>query len=327
VRLPLIAHRLIVVCIAYTGCMRLFHVTYWSDPYWVKGYLGLPEGCCLSPAQVSRALAAAQGIDHVRPVNPLAMDDTPPPELAQGGDQISAALCCSVNDSDDGGQPMTDATGRWPALVYCRGGIGRVGMVKKDWLHVFCAQGFVVFAPAYRGNEGGEGRDEFGGADCEDARAAVRLLRRLAFVRPDRVSLLGFSRGAVNAFRTAILEPGVHRLIQWGGVSDLSATYAERIDLRRMLRRVLHGTPTKAPAAYEIRSAVAHAAAIPCPTLIVHGTRDVQVNLSHAEKLYDALCVAARPVDRHIYEGYGHHLPEPVFTAAVERFSEWLTET
>ena len=33
-------------------------------------------------------------------------------------------------------------------------------------------------------------------------------------------------------------------MILWSGVSDLAQTYEERIDLRRMMKRVIGGTPS-----------------------------------------------------------------------------------
>jgi len=218
----------------------------------------------------------------------------------------------------------TNQHGRLPGLVYCRGGFGRVGQVKLDWLRAFVERGYVVFAPLYRGNEGGEGNDEFGGADCEDCCAAVRLLRHLPFVDSEQVSVMGFSRGAINAFRTAILEPNIKGLILWGGVADLAATYVERPELQKMLRRVLRGSPQTAAAAYSVRSAISQVHAISCPTLLVHGTADVQVDVRHARKLYIAMRAANKSVTAHLYEGYGHHLPEPVFSAVVERWLDWL---
>ncbi len=214
--------------------------------------------------------------------------------------------------------------GKLPGLVYCRGGIGRVGMVRPEWVQAFASRGFVVMAPAYRGNEGGEGRDEFGGADVEDTNAAVRYLRELPEVDPDRVSIMGFSRGAVNAFQTAIEEPGVHRLVLWGGVSDLAATYEERVDLRRMLRRVIGGTPVRKSENYQKRSAIYHAAEISCPVLIVHGTADEQVEVTHAYRMIEALHQAGKPFAAHLYDGIGHHPPEPIWSAVVDRWTEWL---
>ena len=53
-----------------------------------------------------------------------------------------------------------------------------VGMVRPSRIAQFASQGFVVFAPYYRGNRGGEGRDEFAGADRLDAVNAVDVLKQ-----------------------------------------------------------------------------------------------------------------------------------------------------
>src|SRR5690606_9642680 len=132
----------------------------------------------------------------------------------------------------------------YPALIYCRGGIGSVGRVRARWVDAFASRGYVCFAPCYRGNEGGEGRDEFGGVEREDVHAAVRLLQALPFIDRSRISLFGFSRGSINATQTAVAMPdAVHSLVLWGGVADLARTYEERVDLRRMLKRVIGGSP------------------------------------------------------------------------------------
>ena len=61
------------------------------------------------------------------------------------------------------------ADGPLPGLVYCRGGIRSVGMVRLPRIVSLARRGYAVFAPFYRGNDGGEGRDEFGGDDRHDA--------------------------------------------------------------------------------------------------------------------------------------------------------------
>jgi dipeptidyl aminopeptidase/acylaminoacyl peptidase len=310
--------------------MTIYQVTYRSDQYRVKGFLALPEAVDFPPEQLDLLCQVSQREQHWSfdgvvledavngaeiPIRELDRVVAPPP-----------ASCCDVSEALDTGFPQgPQHIQRFPALIYCRGGIGRVGMVRMPWMRLFASYGFVVFAPAYRGNLGGEGRDEFGGADAEDVHAAVRLVQSLPFVQRDRVSVLGFSRGSINATLSAIAVPGVHRLISWGGVSDLTKTYEERVDLRRMLKRVIGGSPNKVPHEYERRSPVHLASNIPCPVLIVHGTADVQVDFSHGKRLYETLVNLNHPVDFHAYEGYGHHLPSAVHEAVVERMLDWVS--
>ncbi|RXJ02013.1 S9 family peptidase [Anaerobacillus alkaliphilus] len=210
-----------------------------------------------------------------------------------------------------------------PAFIYCRGGIGHFGRVKPSWVEAFANQGYVVLAPCYRGHEGGEGRDEFGGADEEDVHAAFRLLQSLPFVQSEKISIMGFSRGSINATKTAIKFPTTHKLILWGGVSSLIQTYEERVDLRRMLKRVI-GNPNKVPEAYYKRSPIKQVHNITCPVLIMHGSVDHQVDVSHGVNLYRELKSQSKKTTLHLFENYGHHLPLTFHQDAIENMFEWI---
>ncbi|WP_274361281.1 alpha/beta hydrolase family protein [Paenibacillus thermotolerans] len=276
----------------------IYHVTYLSDGFKVKGYLGLPPEYIFQSSGVSELVRRC--FAHTDAHLPVSL------------------TACSIRSGTD------IAGAKLPAFLYCRGGIGKVGMVKQNWVEQFAGLGYVVFAPSYRGNEGGEGRDEFGGAEQQDVRAAYDLLRSLPFVDSERISVMGFSRGAINAAKAAAEIEGIHKLILWGGVSDLVKTYEERVDLRRMLKRVIGGTPSNNPEAYKARSPLYWADRIRCPVLIVHGTVDQQVDISHGERMYDRLLQLGRDVSMHRYEGYGHHMALQVHEAAVERMVDWL---
>jgi dipeptidyl aminopeptidase/acylaminoacyl peptidase len=281
----------------------IYHLTYLSGPYRVTGYLGLPRGLDLSIAELSSLIGDKFGMAADLPDLPI--------------QQISCSLQTSAPRDTAPPKP-------YPAFIYCRGGIGKVGRVKTHWVEQFANQGYVVFAPNYRGNEGGEGRDEFGGGENEDVLSAHRLLRSLPFVDRERISIMGFSRGAINAAQTAVQAEGIYRLILWGGVSDLTATYEERIDLRRMLKRVLGGSPAKVPEKYLDRSPIEMAQRITCPILIMHATEDLQVDYGHGQRMYERLRSIGADVDLHRYEGYGHHFPTQIHEAVVERMFDWI---
>ena len=65
----------------------------------------------------------------------------------------------------------------YDGFLYLRGGIKNVGKVRPARIVQFAAEGFVVFAPYYRGNQGGEGNEDFAGDDREDAFSAFLLLK------------------------------------------------------------------------------------------------------------------------------------------------------
>src|SRR5712691_7115675 len=60
---------------------------------------------------------------------------------------------------------------RYPIIIYNRGGFLEIGKLDAWNLLDFyrlASDGFVILASQYRGNDGGEGREELGGADVND---------------------------------------------------------------------------------------------------------------------------------------------------------------
>jgi dipeptidyl aminopeptidase/acylaminoacyl peptidase len=210
-----------------------------------------------------------------------------------------------------------------PGLIFCRGGIRKVGMVRKRRIMSMAERGYAVFAPFYRGNEGGEGHEDFGGEDRYDVYHAITLVLSLPEVKPGPVPLIGFSRGAMMALLAAIQCDGAGPVVVWGGVSDLFDTYEERVDLRRMLKRVV-GNPRKQPEAYESRSPIFWIDALKVPILIVHGTLDAQVSVTHARKLAEGLELAGKDYAMDLYDGLGHRFPREQDERALDSVFMWI---
>jgi dipeptidyl aminopeptidase/acylaminoacyl peptidase len=255
----------------------------------------------------------------------LFLDLTPEPPVHEGvslytvtylsqGYRVKAALAVPEGEND----PL-------PALLYCRGGIKGVGRVRPERISQLASFGYILLAPHYRGNEGGEGRDEFGGDDRHDVFAAYELLRRLPFVRSDQVSVYGFSRGGMMALLAAMECKGLRAAVVWAGVSDLFLTYEERVDLRRMLRRVV-GHPKKQMDEYIRRSPVYRASEIACPVLIIHGTNDENVGVGHAYRLADALETNGKPYEMWLAEGASHLFKGPELEEYTRRMFAWLDQ-
>lgn len=210
-----------------------------------------------------------------------------------------------------------------PGLVYCRGGIRRVGMVRISRIVSLVLRGYIVFAPFYRGNEGGEGREDFGGVDRYDLYHAITVIRSLPEVAPEPICLIGFSRGAIMALLAARDCENVGPVVVWGGVSDLFLTYEEREDLRRMLKRVV-GHPKKQEEAYRSRSPIYWADRIKSPILIVHGAEDDKVGVKHAYKLAVALKEANKEHTLKVYEGLAHAFPKKADEKALDNIFQWM---
>lgn len=212
-------------------------------------------------------------------------------------------------------------------FLYLRGGIKNVGTVRPSRIIQFASQGFVVFAPFYRGNQGGEGDEDFALEDRFDAIAGFELLKRHPMVNPERIHLFGFSRGGIMALWAAIGCPEAASLVTWGGVSDMVLTYKERIDLRRMLKRVIGGSPMKYPAAYKARTPLYEIERIACKVLIIHGEEDKNVSIQHAVMLEERLREAGKEVETWYFPGFTHYFPPEINRQIVRDLTKWMKET
>ncbi|MGM9923124.1 MAG: alpha/beta hydrolase family protein [Bacillus sp. (in: firmicutes)] len=217
-------------------------------------------------------------------------------------------------------EPQSDE--KLDGFLYLRGGIKNVGQVRPGRIIQFASQGFIVFAPFYRGNRGGEGMEDFAGEDRYDAFAAYKVLERHAGV--DAIHIFGFSRGGVMALWTAIECPKAASLVTWGGVSDMALTYEERVDLRRMMKRVIGGTPLKYPERYEWRTPLYKTKQIDCPVLIIHGVKDRNVSVRHSEMLEEKLIQLDKDVECWYFTEYTHYFPPQVNRQTVEKLAKWM---
>lgn len=207
-------------------------------------------------------------------------------------------------------------------FLYLRGGIKGVGKVRPARIAQFAAEGFVVFAPFYRGNQGGEGNEDFAGDDREDAFAGFLLLKSMVSIK--RVHVFGFSRGGVMALMTGIEFPECASVVTWGGVSDMELTYAERLDLRRMMKRVIGGTPGKYPERYKERTPLYELEKMQAPVLIIHGVQDQNVSVEHAYRLERGLRALRKTVDTWYFPEFTHYFPPAVNRKVVADLTKWM---
>lgn len=214
--------------------------------------------------------------------------------------------------------------GNYEGILYLRGGIQSIGMVRPARIAQFAAQGFIVFAPYYRGNRGGEGRDEFAGEDRYDAVNGVDVLKQ--FLADDRIHLFAFSRGGIMALWTAILRNDVTSVVTWSGVSDVILTYEERNDMRRMMKRVIGGNPNNARVAYENRQPLPRINDITCSLLIIHGEKDRNVGIEHAFRLEKALEKEEKVYETMYFTELTHFFEAKINSQIVHNLTTWMKQ-
>lgn len=79
--------------------------------------------------------------------------------------------------------------------------------------------------------------------------------------------------------------------------------------MRRMMKRVIGGTPNRVPEIYDQRSALRRAEEIDAPVLIIHGGQDVNVGITHAYLLEESLKGLSKNVDAWYYPELTHFFP------------------
>ncbi len=94
--------------------------------------------------------------------------------------------------------------GPFPAIIYNRGGNGDFGAIDDGlllfWVSRFVSWGYVVVASQYRGNAGGEGAEEFGGADVNDVLRLIDILDEEPHVDSRNIGMYGHSRGGLMTY-------------------------------------------------------------------------------------------------------------------------------
>lgn len=210
----------------------------------------------------------------------------------------------------------------YDGFLYLRGGIKNVGKVRPSRITQFATEGFIVFAPFYRGNQGGEGNEDFAGEDRHDAFAAYELLKYHPRVK--KIHIFGFSRGGIMALQTGIHCSDAASVVTWGGVSDMSLTYFERDDLRKMMKRVIGGTPHKYPDRYQDRTPLFELDKLQASLLIIHGEKDQNVSVLHAYLLEKRMKELNKSVTCWYFPKYTHYFPPLINRRVVSDLANWM---
>lgn len=206
------------------------------------------------------------------------------------------------------------AEGRYPAIIYNRGGAWDTGRLAGREIVPFVECGYVAVASQYRGNGGSEGTEQFGWGEVNDVLALIPLLQNLPNVDPGRIGMMGGSRGGMVTYM-ALKHEGINwqrnikAAVTIGGIADLFAWAEEQPRVVEDLYLPLIGRrPAEAWDWYEMRSAVHWPTLINAPLLIMHGEADDQVSVEQSRRLYRALKAANKPVTLLTIPGGDHAL-------------------
>jgi dipeptidyl aminopeptidase/acylaminoacyl peptidase len=199
----------------------------------------------------------------------------------------------------------------------------------------FCAKGYLVLAPNYRGSTGygvpfeHANYGQWGQGDVQDCLLASDFLQAQAGVQAGKIGILGGSYGGYLVVSCLAGDPqqryacGVARY----GDADLASSWALCDRSTRRYTEMQIGTPADQPAAYREGSPILKVENIHKPLLILHGLEDTVVPPQASEELVEALRRAGKTFEYKTYAGQGHgFLSQAVLADAstrIERFLDW----
>ena len=215
-------------------------------------------------------------------------------------------------------------------LLWSHGGFSGLSDGDRTFGRRLAELGFVVAASYYRGEGGSQGTVEACKGEVDDVQALLTALKQEAYVDPTHIAALGASHGGCVTLSLAIRQPDVRVAVDLAGPSDWAALYnwmsdqvargepfcaqIGRTDCRQLHLSMLDqlvtgfgGTPAQVPNTYADRSPVYRLGELRVPTLFIHGTDDVIVNLDQACAKRAALTAAGRApgawdIDRSLHE-------------------------
>ena len=170
----------------------------------------------------------------------------------------------------------------------------------------------MVAASQYRGVAGGEGKEEFGGAEINDLLNLVPLLEAEPGVDATRLGIFGGSRGGLmtylvlsktDRFKAAVIRAGVSDLISWRhDRPEMGEVFAETIPDWDTDRD--NALLSRSPARWGDRLSPT------TPILILHGTADWRVSPRQSQMMAASLLDNRRPFRLVLFEGGDHQLNE-----------------
>jgi dipeptidyl aminopeptidase/acylaminoacyl peptidase len=208
-------------------------------------------------------------------------------------------------------KPKVAGGTKLPLVIVNRGGNPNLALLTpQSFFYPYVKNGFVVIGSQYRGADGGEGKDEFGGSDVNDVLNLIPLARSLGYVDLNNVFMHGASRGGMQTFLAMKKGMRVNAVAVHGALTDLVAGAKERPGLAaNVWSSLIPGFADRRDEVLRDRSAVYFADKLNAPVLILHGGSDWRSDPgSQALGLAVKLHSAGKTYDLHIFAGDDHPL-------------------
>ena len=144
-----------------------------------------------------------------------------------------------------------------------------------------------------------------GSVEVADQLAGLEYVKSLPFVDPARVATYGWSYGGYMTLKMLQANPGAYA----AGIAGAPVTKWELYDTHYTERYM--GDPRQVPQAYVKADALADAAKISDPLLLIHGMADDNVVFENSSALIAKMQGEAVPFEMMLYPGYTHRVTGP----------------
>jgi len=222
-------------------------------------------------------------------------------------------------------RPKDMGSKKLPLIIFNRGGNREFAkLTPGHGIQQFALEGFVVIASQYRGNDGGEGLEEFGGADVHDVLNLVPLAESLGYVDMKNIFMLGWSRGGMMAFLALKNNIAVNAVAVGGCPTNMVSESKKRPgSVANIFRPLIPGYDTHAEESLRERSSIFWSERINVPVLIMHGGADPRVAPSEALFLAQKLQEQGKTYELVVYAGDDHAISMNK-TDSNRRIVEWF---
>ncbi len=201
-------------------------------------------------------------------------------------------------------RPRDLASKRFPVIIFNRGGFLDRGKIESFNLVDFtrlAEGGFVVLASQYRGNDGGEGSEELGGADLDDVSNLLATARSLPYADTTNTFMYGVSRGGMMTFLEMKRNLPITAAAVVGAVYDLAAFGVRAPGVLAEAAKLIPDYAQKGVTALQERSVMNWPDSINAPLLILHGANDEEVPATEALAFATKFSTLKKPYEMVVY--------------------------
>ena len=206
--------------------------------------------------------------------------------------------------------------GKYPAVIYNRGGNREAGALSDDqiirFLAVVADWGYICIASQYRGNGGSEGKEEFGGKDVNDILNLIPCLSTIDKADTSRIGMWGWSRGGMMTYLALTKTIKIKAAVVGSGMADAFATTKKRPDMDTVFAELIPGYWQNKDSILKSRSAIywADKICMTTPLLLLTGSADWRVSPDEQLEMVNKFYEIKHPLRFELFEGGQHSLIE-----------------